>query len=124
MKIALGTVQFGLDYGIANQDGRVEFNEVQKILDFAKSIDIDCLDTAMGYGVSEEVIGRYNESKKDSEFKIITKIPDISLNEKAINNMVEEALNRLCSDSVYGLLFHMAENINTKTYEQLSSLKA
>ena len=46
MKIALGTVQFGLDYGVTNQDGQVTIEEVESILDFAKISGIDTLDTA------------------------------------------------------------------------------
>jgi aryl-alcohol dehydrogenase-like predicted oxidoreductase len=124
MKIVLGTVQFGLDYGISNKDGKVSFDEVNKILDLAKKHNITYLDTAMGYGVSEEVIGRYKKSNTGQHFKVITKIPDISLHKTSMDNMLDEALIRLSCNKVYGLLFHMASNINPKTYEQLSLLKA
>ena len=57
MKVALGTVQFGLDYGVTNQHGQVTIEEVESILDFAKINGIDTLDTASRYGNSEQVLG-------------------------------------------------------------------
>ena len=54
-KIALGTVQFGLDYGITNNNGQVVIDEVKNILDYAKNKSIDTLDTASGYGNCEQV---------------------------------------------------------------------
>ena len=56
-KIALGTVQFGLDYGITNNIGKVSQDEVRAILKYAKENGIDTLDTASGYGNSEEILG-------------------------------------------------------------------
>ena len=45
-KLGLGTVQFGIDYGISSVQGQVKPNEVVEINDFAKSIGIENLDTA------------------------------------------------------------------------------
>ena len=36
-KISLGTAQFGLDYGIANQKGKISFSNAEKIIEFALS---------------------------------------------------------------------------------------
>ena len=47
-RLALGTVQFGLVYGVANQSGQVVFSEVKKILDEAEKAIIRILDTAIG----------------------------------------------------------------------------
>ena len=123
MKLSIGTVQIGLDYGISNQVGKVAFNEVQKILTFAKKHNITYLDTAMAYGLSEEVIGLYRKKNNDKDFKIITKIPDTKHSTISINDMLEHALIRLSCDHVYALLLHTAENINKSTYAQLLSLK-
>ena len=72
-RIALGTVQFGLDYGIANSLGRVAEGEVTNILNTAKSHRIRTLDTAISYGDSESILGNYGVSDWD----LITKIPTI-----------------------------------------------
>ena len=40
MKIALGTVQFGMLYGIANKNGQVAKKSVRKILSHAKKMEL------------------------------------------------------------------------------------
>ena len=72
-KLILGTVQFGLDYGINNKNGQMSEQEVFDILDLSKSKGISYLDTAAAYGNSEERIGSYIAQKNDTFFKIITK---------------------------------------------------
>ena len=52
MRLALGTAQFGLDYGISNTAGQVKPPEVDRILAEAKKHNIDTLDTAIAYGDS------------------------------------------------------------------------
>ena len=69
-RIALGTVQFGMKYGISNNSGIVCPDEIKSILSIASEIGIDTLDTAIGYQDSEKNIGINNHSS----FKIITKI--------------------------------------------------
>ena len=56
-KISIGTAQFGLDYGISNQRGKVPFSDVENIIELAYSRGIDKLDTASAYGKSEKVLG-------------------------------------------------------------------
>ena len=70
MKIALGTVQWGLDYGIANKSGIPLDQDLKAILEFAKQIGINMFDTAIQYGNAEERIGKLL-NKRD---KIVTKI--------------------------------------------------
>jgi hypothetical protein len=53
MELMLGTVQFGLDYGVANTAGQVNKIKVKRILDFGKQEGINILDIAIGYGESE-----------------------------------------------------------------------
>ena len=55
-KVGLGTVQFGLDYGISNESGKTPQKEVHRILEFAISKGVDALDTAIAYGNSEKNI--------------------------------------------------------------------
>ena len=58
-KLALGTAQFGMHYGISNKNGQVNANGIQSILDFAYENDINTLVTAKAYGNSEKSIGEY-----------------------------------------------------------------
>ena len=76
-KIAIGTVQFGMDYGIANQKGKVSQKEIQSILDLAYENGINTLDTAKSYGNSERSIGKYLKSS-DFSWNIITKIGSVN----------------------------------------------
>lgn len=119
-KLALGTVQFGLDYGISNQTGQTTEEEVFSILNVASQHGISMLDTAQAYGASEEILGRFHTNR----FDIVTKIQPKS-NDKSASMLVEESLKRLNVDFLYGVLFHSAESAlsNPKSHQELLSLK-
>ena len=68
-KLGLGTVQFGINYGINSEFGKVKSKEVMKILNYAHIKNINYLDTAPSYGDSEKVLG----TSKKSDFKVVTK---------------------------------------------------
>ena len=74
MKIALGTVQWGLDYGIANTSGMPSDEELKSIFLLAKKSGIFLFDTAVQYGDAEKKIGKFSFSKS----KIITKVGSFS----------------------------------------------
>jgi aryl-alcohol dehydrogenase-like predicted oxidoreductase len=118
-KLALGTVQFGLKYGIANQTGQVKLDDVKKILQLAKNVNIDLIDTAMAYGDSEKVIG--NSGIKD--FKFISKLPPLpkycSDIDSWVNEKVQATLIHLGIRSLYGLLVHRSENLLGNSGKQL-----
>ncbi len=99
MKLALGTVQFGLDYGINNQRGIPSENEVSSILKLAYENGIDTLDTAQSYGNAEERISKYLNNK----FKIVTKFTNFDA------NVFTNSLNRLMLENVYGYMAHNAD---------------
>src|SRR5438067_13409029 len=56
-QLALGTAQFGLDYGITNTRGRITAGEAASLLRQAWDGGVRVLDTARAYGNSEEVLG-------------------------------------------------------------------
>lgn len=76
MKYCLGTVQFGLDYGI-QKNGQPSLDDVCSMLDFAASHSITYLDTASAYGNAEEVIGNFLTSRigMASKVSVISKLP-------------------------------------------------
>lgn len=119
-KIALGTVQFGLDYGISNQAGQTSEQEVIELLNLANRLGLRLLDTAQAYGSSEEVIGRNHQGR----FDIVTKI-NPNAKQTSAKVLVEESLIRLELRAIYGVLFHSAESAlnNPKAYQELQSLK-
>lgn len=132
MKLGLGTVQFGLDYGISNKTGRTEGDEVARILGYALEQGIQFLDTAANYGQSEAVIGKAI-SETDS-FLVVTKLPplrDGMVTQKEItflNSTFEKSLTKIGKPHVYGLLMHHAEDLLTddgeKVFELLQDYKS
>lgn len=103
MKLALGTVQFGLDYGINNKAGKIDTENAFLILKEAAENGIDTLDTAFAYGDSEEIIGRYLKDK-GGDFKIISKLP--ACEAAKVEYFVCKSLKRLNANRIYGYLFH------------------
>ena len=71
MRIALGTVQFGLNYGIRNTFGQTPYDEVARILTLARNSGINTLDTATAYGESERVLGDLGIAG----WNVVTKLP-------------------------------------------------
>ena len=71
-RIGVGTVQFGLDYGVTNGAGRPAPEEVESICRLAHGAGIDILDTAHLYGTSEAVLGA---TAAAAQFRIVTKTP-------------------------------------------------
>jgi aryl-alcohol dehydrogenase-like predicted oxidoreductase len=127
IKLALGTVQFGLPYGIANHAGQVTRAEAKAILQFALANGIDMLDTAIAYGDSEACLGEVGIH----DFKLITKLPavpddcaDISA---WVQQQVRASLSRLGTDAVYGMLLHRPDQLlgpnGCKLYQALQALK-
>lgn len=112
MKLALGTVQFGLDYGITNTRGKVASKIIDQILDFAFSHNISKLDTARAYGDAEKTLGQFDLSR----FKIITKLFDTDL--------LENSLENLHVDQIYAAMFHRENQVNDKTWAYFESLKS
>ena len=75
-KITIGTAQFGLNYGISNQNGQVSLTEIEKILDFSQRCGINSLDTAIAYGDSESRLGAVGIK----EWDVVSKLPSIPSN--------------------------------------------
>ena len=111
MKLALGTAQFGLPYGIANREGQITRSVAKSMLQLAAAKGIDTLDTAIAYGESETCLGETGAQR----FKLVTKlpaIPDACDNITSwINEQVSASLGRLGVHSVYGLLLHRPEQL-------------
>lgn len=119
-RIALGTVQFGLDYGISNSNGKPSINEIDSILNLAIDNNIIFLDTANAYGEAEQVIGLLNSNR----FEIVTKFLPESLN-GLFENQFQESLIKLKTDKVFGLLAHRPIDVvnNPKIWEKMNLQK-
>ncbi len=103
-RIVLGTVQFGLNYGISNTKGQVPLDEVCRILEFAHNQGVDTLDTAAAYGESEEVLGRALK-ETGLNFRIISKLPPVKATTE-VRSIVEASLKKLGVSKLQGYMLH------------------
>lgn len=111
MKLALGTVQFGINYGINNKLGIPSDNDVSEILKCAYKKGIKTLDTAISYGNSEERIGKCSSNK----FKIISKFSSVdSLTQ--LEHELDKSLSNLKTNKLYGFIYHNANDLINKPY--------
>lgn len=127
-RLALGTVQFGLAYGIANQSGQVAPAEASAILEYAAAQGLDTLDTAMGYGDSERQLGEIGIAR----WQVVTKLP--ALPEACpdvagwVHAAVAGSLQRLAIPRLRGLLLHRPQQLlgpqGDALYRALLELKA
>ena len=104
-KLILGTVQFGLDYGINNKLGKPNFKQSCEILSKAFDNGITTLDTAEAYGDAHNIIGRFHNINPSKKFDIITKIPhgsDLTNIYQKVSNYLKD-INVDCIDT---LMFH------------------
>lgn len=112
-RLCLGTVQFGMDYGINNPAGQPSKAEVFAMLDAAIASGIDCLDTAAAYGEAEALLGQYG--MQDKQIKVISKLRPhcIADDERNIATAVEKELHgtleRLELSCLDGYLLHTPE---------------
>lgn len=106
MKLGLGTVQFGLAYGVSNSTGEISTDEASLILDTARSGGIRTIDTAAAYGSSEARLG----SLGIDDFEVVSKLSGIA--PMNLGEAVRSSLTRLNIESLDGLLLHRPSELN------------
>lgn len=111
-KLILGTVQFGLHYGVNNTEGKPSKENIKSILDSAYNSGIQLLDTAEAYGDSQNTIGEYHNNSTN-KFNVITKF---SSNTEGFSlNIIERVYNNLKIldvDKLYCYMFHSFDDFN------------
>ncbi|MCR9191725.1 MAG: aldo/keto reductase [Gammaproteobacteria bacterium] len=114
VELALGTAQFGMNYGIAGRGEKVPSHEVKQIFAKAWALGIRTLDTAQAYGTIEADLLEYME---DHPFSIISKIPGLSvpLNQsnavkEYINETIDKTISRL-GKQLKTILFHQTTDL-------------
>ncbi len=118
-RLGIGTVQFGLDYGINNPKGKVPFSEILKIFDLAAQYGVNLIDTSRFYGTSEKNIGLALEKLGlRKSFVICTKL-DISKNYKEksdkeilkeVDDTLAKSLESLKVEKIPIYLLHLPEH--------------
>lgn len=129
--LCLGTVQFGMKYGINNRQGQPSMNDSVEMIKYAVDNGIKYIDTARAYGDAELVIGEYNKIYGvPKDIKIISKLrPNvIEADTKDVNSLIrdefESSLKRMGVDKLNGYLLHTPEYIyNQNILDALLNLK-
>lgn len=122
-KLGLGTVQWGLPYGVANQHGIAAPETVAAILAASRRHGIEVLDTASLYGQAETVLG----ANPLQAFHVISKTPRFAasiITEEHSNQLIQvfhQSLQRLSCSRIYGLLIHHAPDLLVPGGEKLVS---
>ncbi len=133
MRYCLGTVQFGMDYGIMGSVQPTE-NKVFEMLSYAINNGVCILDTAAAYGEAEKIIGEYLNAYPEmlEKIRIVSKLrPDAFLQENvdkwsdiAVFN-AKESIERLGITKFKAYLFHNASYIfDDRAVTALSKVKA
>ena len=118
--IGLGTAQFGMNYGVANTSGRTPDNEAFEILDYAKKLKINTLDTAKAYGESEDVLGKYFLNANEKGWNVVTKV---SSNYGNVVNQIEQSYKKITKYPNAVLAHSKKDYLNEEFFHQLISLK-
>lgn len=117
MELCMGTVQFGLDYGICGQR-KPSIDDAVKCLDFAVQNGITAIDTAAAYGNAESVVGEFLKKKTIFREKLFlsTKLlpnilDDVDPEQYAdiICENLKQSLKTLHTDYVDAYLLHSAK---------------
>lgn len=110
-RIALGTAQFGMAYGVANQLGQINPGEAGEILRRAQAAGMDTLDTAIAYGDSEKTLG----SLGVRQWKLVSKLPalpEAGIDAAAwVRSELRGSLMRLGVPKLHGLLLHRSQQL-------------
>jgi aryl-alcohol dehydrogenase-like predicted oxidoreductase len=128
-KLTLGTVQLGMNYGIANKIGKPNSDESYDILVAALKGGINTVDTSIDYGNSEKIIGEFIKSKKENDLNIVTKFNLVNNNSinlkqirKEIYEQVKSSISTLGIDKIPVYLFHQGKDQHLESFAEPVSL--
>lgn len=121
-ELALGTANFGMHYGFANEFGQISSDSVAEILSVAKQAGIRCLDTANAYGESQRVLGEIGVE----DWRVVSKISSIEPDCKNVAGFVIEQVKKILEDlqvkSIDTILVHNAQDLIGQNGDQIFSV--
>lgn len=100
-KLGIGTVQFGLDYGISNASGKTSLTEAETIIRLARAEGLTVLDTASAYGDAEKTLGQIGVP----DFQVVSKFISTDSSENLKKEFLQ-SLESLHLKKLYGYLAH------------------
>lgn len=127
-RLALGTAQFGMPYGVANRAGQIGPEDARHILLRARGAGMDTLDTAAAYGTSESALGSIGVR----DWTVVSKVPPLPSScgdvQEWMRTAVAGILERLRISRLGGLLLHapmqLLEGQGAAIYSSLRQLRA
>jgi aryl-alcohol dehydrogenase-like predicted oxidoreductase len=118
VRLALGTAQLGMHYGVASSPGRPSADEIGRILRTALDLGVEYIDTAAAYGEAEVAIRRFLRAADHSgRVRVGTKTPRLpaGLSASALVHEVAAAIDRsrtrLGVETLDDLLIHSADDL-------------
>ena len=123
-KLVIGTANFGMNYGQGMHAGRLSEQATKEILQFARSLEIKTLDTAISYGDCSKRLGIIGVE----DWKVITKIPKIPKGINNVNDWVKNCISKSAQEigvsRFEAILIHNPKDfIGENDKELLQSLK-
>jgi aryl-alcohol dehydrogenase-like predicted oxidoreductase len=110
-RLALGTAQLGMAYGVANRTGQLSHDGARALLTRARGRGVRTLDTAIAYGESEARLGAIGVG----EWEVISKLPGLPAGVPAVEGWVRaavaESARRLHVPRLYALLLHRPQDL-------------
>ena len=131
MKLCLGTVQFGMNYGIKGQR-QPNIDDALQMMDYATQNGIGAIDTAEAYGTAEAIVGEFIKMKTVPREKLFisTKLLPNVLDGKnvedyssIIKSKLSDQLKRMNTDYVDAYILHSARYAhNTEILDALAGV--
>lgn len=132
MKLCLGTVQFGISYGLKGRHPP-SLEEAMEMMTYAVANGVDAFDTAVAYGSAEEIVGEFVHRRlcPRDKIQIITKFGmgifgqgvDASAGRK-IRDAACRSIKRLRTDYIDAFLCHVPASVyDQNVVEGLNALK-
>ena len=115
-KLAIGTAQWGLDYGVTNKSGRLGDAVISTLLDSMRANAIVHLDTAASYGDAQSRIGNLDTTG----IHIQTKLSAKNRTCEELRAQLHESLTELKTESVNSLLIHDWFALNQNEIDSVS----
>ncbi|MDD6193881.1 MAG: aldo/keto reductase [Lachnospiraceae bacterium] len=132
MELCLGTVQFGMDYGICGQK-KPSVEEACNILEYAVKNGISRIDTAKQYGTAEDVVGHFFQTREVNRDDIFlstkfqpNRLDDVNAKDyyRVLKDEIQQQLRRLHTDYIDAYLLHSARYVfDDEILEALYRLK-
>lgn len=109
-KIAIGTANFGMPYGVLGDGSALSSETVHSILGKAGEVGIKTFDTAYGYGSSVDVLEQYFSENQNCSIKLINKF-SVKDDFNSLTFKLEMFLKNTSIESFDTVLIHDPQNM-------------